>query len=99
MRAQALPRAAPLISWPTAAPGLRCAAQQTQPPLPVPPLSSDPQGTLSDYKNELLFSQFGLNYSTLPERFRKASAAPGAAGLAGAGLTCGSDLSCAGRQA
>lgn len=29
------------------------------------------QGTLSDYKNELLFSQFGLNYSTLPERFRK----------------------------
>ncbi|KAI7835414.1 hypothetical protein COHA_010688 [Chlorella ohadii] len=31
------------------------------------------RGTLSDYKNELLFSQFGLNYSTLPERFRKGS--------------------------
>lgn len=29
------------------------------------------QGTLSDYKNELLFSEFGLNYSTLLERFRK----------------------------
>ncbi|EFN59318.1 hypothetical protein CHLNCDRAFT_19326 [Chlorella variabilis] len=29
------------------------------------------RGTLSDYKNELLFSQFGLNYNTLPERFRK----------------------------
>lgn len=35
--------------------------------------AATPQGTLSDYKNELLFSQFGLNYSTLPERFRKAS--------------------------
>jgi hypothetical protein len=31
------------------------------------------QGTLSDYKNELLFTQFGLNYSTLPEQLRKAS--------------------------
>lgn len=29
------------------------------------------QGTLADYKNELLFSQFGLNYNALPERFRK----------------------------
>ncbi|KAI3433781.1 hypothetical protein D9Q98_003586 [Chlorella vulgaris] len=31
------------------------------------------QGTLADYKNELLFSQFGLNYNALPERFRKGS--------------------------
>ena len=38
---------------------------------PRSPLPATAQGTLSDYKNELLFSQFGLNYSTLPERFRK----------------------------
>lgn len=31
------------------------------------------RGTLSDYKNEMLFSQFGVNYSKLPERFRKGS--------------------------
>ncbi|KAL4437020.1 hypothetical protein ABPG75_004159 [Micractinium tetrahymenae] len=31
------------------------------------------RGSLSDYKNELLFSRFGINYSTLPERFRKGS--------------------------
>lgn len=40
-----------------------------------PPLHRTLQGTLSDYKNELLFSQFGLNYSMLPERFRKVGAA------------------------
>ena len=34
------------------------------------------QGTLSDYKNELLFSQFGLNYNTVPERFRKVRRPP-----------------------
>jgi len=38
--------------------------------LHAPPLL---QGTMSDYKNEMLFSQFGINYSTLPERFRKVS--------------------------
>ena len=32
-----------------------------------------PQGTLSDYKNELLFSTFNINYSSLPERYRKGS--------------------------
>ena len=30
------------------------------------------QGTLTQDKNELLFSRFGINYSTLPARFRKA---------------------------
>ena len=29
------------------------------------------QGTQTDFKNELLFTTFGINYSTLPERFRK----------------------------
>lgn len=29
------------------------------------------KGTLTDFKNELLFTQFGINYSNLPERFRK----------------------------
>jgi len=29
------------------------------------------QGTQADFKNELLFTTFGINYSTLPERFRK----------------------------
>ena len=40
------------------------------PPLPRPPPS---QGTQADFKNELLFSQFGINYNKLPERYRKAS--------------------------
>lgn len=31
------------------------------------------KGTLTDFKNELLFTQFGINYSDLPERFRKGS--------------------------
>lgn len=31
------------------------------------------QGTLTQDKNELLFSRFDINYSTLPARFRKAS--------------------------
>lgn len=31
------------------------------------------RGTLSDFKNEMLFTRFGINYSTLPERFRKGS--------------------------
>jgi len=31
------------------------------------------KGTLADAKNELLFSQFGINYAKLPERFRKGS--------------------------
>jgi tRNA(His) 5'-end guanylyltransferase len=29
------------------------------------------QGTLTQDKNELLFTQFDINYSTLPARFRK----------------------------
>ena len=29
------------------------------------------QGTLTQDKNELLFSRFDINYSTLPARFRK----------------------------
>jgi tRNA(His) 5'-end guanylyltransferase len=29
------------------------------------------QGTLSDYKNELLFTEFGINYNALPDRLRK----------------------------
>eukprot|EP00887_Chlorella_sp_A99_P005211 scaffold1.g5211.t1 len=31
------------------------------------------RGTLSDYKNELLFSRFCINYNALPERYRKGS--------------------------
>ncbi len=31
------------------------------------------KGTLADFKNELLFSRFGLNYNELPPRFRKGS--------------------------
>lgn len=31
------------------------------------------RGTQADAKNELLFSSFGINYSTLPARFRKGS--------------------------
>lgn len=31
------------------------------------------KGTLSDFKNELLFTQFGINYAHLPEQFRKGS--------------------------
>ncbi|KAJ7548619.1 hypothetical protein O6H91_07G019600 [Diphasiastrum complanatum] len=31
------------------------------------------KGTQADYKNELLYTQFGINYSTLPEIFRKGS--------------------------
>ena len=29
------------------------------------------QGTQTDFKNELLYASFGINYSTLPARFRK----------------------------
>ncbi len=29
------------------------------------------QGTQADFKNELLFSQFGINYNNLPEQYRK----------------------------
>uniref|UniRef100_A0A7S0URY5 tRNA(His) guanylyltransferase n=1 Tax=Polytomella parva TaxID=51329 RepID=A0A7S0URY5_9CHLO len=29
------------------------------------------KGTLADFKNELLFTQFGINYSNLPEQFKK----------------------------
>jgi tRNA(His) 5'-end guanylyltransferase len=29
------------------------------------------QGTDTSFKNELLFSQFGINYAQLPEQFRK----------------------------
>lgn len=29
------------------------------------------QGTLSSHKNEMLFSEFGINYNHVPERFRK----------------------------
>jgi tRNA(His) guanylyltransferase len=31
------------------------------------------QGTGAGFKNELLFSQFGINYAHLPEQFRKGS--------------------------
>jgi tRNA(His) 5'-end guanylyltransferase len=31
------------------------------------------QGTLTQDKNELLFSKFDINYSALPARFRKVS--------------------------
>jgi hypothetical protein len=31
------------------------------------------QGTDTAFKNELLFSQFGINYAHLPEQFRKVS--------------------------
>lgn len=31
------------------------------------------QGTYSDFKNELLFQRFGINYSHIEERFRKGS--------------------------
>jgi tRNA(His) guanylyltransferase len=31
------------------------------------------QGTDTGFKNELLFSQFGINYAQLPEQFRKGS--------------------------
>jgi tRNA(His) guanylyltransferase len=31
------------------------------------------QGTVSGDKNEILFKQFGINYSTLPEHFRRGS--------------------------
>mmetsp|Transcript_9991 Transcript_9991/g.17995 ORF Transcript_9991/g.17995 Transcript_9991/m.17995 type:complete len:153 (-) Transcript_9991:1105-1563(-) len=31
------------------------------------------RGTLSDFKNELLYSRFGINYNNLPEIFRKGS--------------------------
>ena len=31
------------------------------------------QGTFSKDKNEILFSQFGINYNTLPAMFRKGS--------------------------
>jgi tRNA(His) guanylyltransferase len=34
---------------------------------------TDPKATDSKAKNELLFSQFGINYSHLPARFRKGS--------------------------
>ncbi len=30
-----------------------------------------PQGTNAAAKNELLFSQFGINYAHLPEQFKK----------------------------
>lgn len=30
-------------------------------------------GTLSDFKNELLFSRFGINYNSLPEMYKKGS--------------------------
>jgi len=31
------------------------------------------QGTVSSQKNEILFSQFNINYNKLPEMFRKGS--------------------------
>lgn len=31
------------------------------------------QGTDTGFKNELLFSQFGINYAQLPEQFKKGS--------------------------
>lgn len=31
------------------------------------------KGTLADFKNEMLFTQFGINYNSLPARFRKGS--------------------------
>lgn len=32
------------------------------------------QGTLADFKNELLFRDYGMNYNDLPEQFRKVCA-------------------------
>ena len=31
------------------------------------------KGTLADFKNELLFNEFGINYNDIPARFRKGS--------------------------
>ena len=40
------------------------------------------QGTLADAKNEILFSQFGINYNDLAEQFKKV-------GGGGSRLACG----------
>ena len=34
------------------------------------------QGTLTDFKNELLFEHFNINYNELPLRFRKVRCTP-----------------------
>lgn len=33
--------------------------------------SQHTQGTVTEQKNELMFTRFGVNYNTLPEQFRK----------------------------
>ena len=38
------------------------------------------QGTLADFKNELLFNEFGINYNGLPEQFKKVSGGGGGGG-------------------
>ena len=35
-----------------------------------------PQSSDTAFKNELLFTQFGINYAQLPEQFRKVSLRP-----------------------
>lgn len=37
-------------------------------------LSRHVQGTMTEQKNELMYSRFGVNYNDLPEQFRKARA-------------------------
>ena len=44
------------------------------------------KGTLTDFKNEMLFTQFGVNYNELPERFKKGSVI-----IRRMQLVCGSD--------
>lgn len=34
------------------------------------------QGTQADFKNELLYKEFGINYSQLPAQFRKVRDTP-----------------------
>lgn len=40
---------------------------------PPPAEFAHKQGTVSSQKHEILFSRFGINYNTLPARFRKGS--------------------------
>lgn len=56
---------------------LPCSGLQSAPsphclPRTHPP--SNKQGSQADFKNELLFNQFGINYAHLPEQFKKVCA-------------------------
>ncbi|GAB4817751.1 hypothetical protein N2152v2_004797 [Parachlorella kessleri] len=42
-------------------------------PMQLTPLFDGRAGTQTDFKNELLFTQFGINYNKLPEQYRKGS--------------------------